>query len=98
MEEEEGTDLVQGALSEDMTADEKYKAARREISDLIHNRVEDKIDAIDLLARVDHMARTIAEFNQVDGPSVLRAFGVGLDAFLQEPSVDAKRRSGVRPR
>lgn len=97
MTEEEGTDLVRGVLSEDTEADVKYKEARHEISNLIHDRVEDKIDAIDLLARVDYSLRMVAECNQVDGHAVLNAFGVGLKAFMEEPGTRHGSRR-TRPR
>ena len=90
----EGTDIVEGSLQENQGADEAYKTARRQISDIIHNAVEDKIDALDLLARVDHSLRTVSEFNQADGDKILEAFGVGLSAFLEAPGTrDSPRRT-----
>ncbi len=86
------TDLVRGSLEGDHGADDSYKVARRHISDIIHNAVEDKIDALDLLARVDHSLRTVAEFNQADGDAIIEAFGVGLSAFLEAPGTKTSPR------
>lgn len=92
---ETGTDLVRGGRLE---AHSDYAMARLACAELLEDMCESKLNALDVLARLEKALWAACLLDQPDAEAARVAFGVGMIEFTSDLGTKANpRRTRPRP-